>query len=78
MISIPREADASGEPIVNLCRRHGISDAAFPAWRRKFGQMSQAAVGRLRDLERGDVRLKQLVADRDLDVDVLKEYVQKK
>ena len=60
------------------CPAHGISDVTFYAWRRKFGQMSETAVKRLRDLEKDNVRLKRLLAEHDLEVDVLKEFLQKK
>ncbi len=78
IVSILREADAGDKTVVELCRRHGISDVTFYTWRRKFGQMSEAAVKRLRELEKDNVRLKRLLAERDLEVDVLKEVLQKK
>ena len=78
MVSILREADSGDKSIVDLCRRHGISDVTFYAWRRRFGQMSEAAVKRLRELEKDNVRLKRLLAERDLEVDVLKKLLQKK
>ena len=78
MVSILRQADAGDRTIAELCCTHGISDVTFYAWRRKFGQMSEAAVKRLRELEKDNVRLKRLLAQRDLEVDVLKEFLQKK
>ena len=78
MVSILREADTGDKTIVELCRAHGISDVTFYAWRRKFGQMSETAVRRLRELEKDNVRLKRLLAERDLEVDVLKEFLQKR
>ena len=78
MVSILREADSVEKTIVALCRRHGISDVTFYAWRRRFGQMSETAVKRLREMEKDNVRLKRLLAERDLEVDVLKEFLQKK
>ena len=78
MVSILREADTGDKTIVELCRVHGISDVTFYAWRRKFGPMSEPAVKRLRELEKDNVRLKRLLAERDLEVDVLKEFLKKK
>lgn len=78
MVAILREADAGGKTVVDICRMYGISDVTFYTWRRKFGQMSEAAVRRLRELEKDNVRLKRLLAERDLEVDVLKEFLQKK
>lgn len=71
MVSILREADAGDKMIVALCRRHGIRDVTFYAWRRRFGQMSEAAVKRRRELEQDNVRLQRLLAERDLEVDGL-------
>ena len=78
MVTILREADAGNKTIVDLCRTYGISDVTFYAWRRKFGQMSETAVKRWRELEKHNVRLKRLLAERDLEVDILKELIQKK
>ena len=78
MVSILREADRGGKTILDICRAHGISDVTFYAWRRKFGGMSETEVKRLRELERDNQRLKRLLAERDLEVDVLKEFLQKK
>jgi len=43
------------------------------AWRRKFGAIQTSEVKRLRDLEKENARLKRLLAERDLDIDILKE-----
>jgi putative transposase len=44
MVSILREADAGDKTIVELFRAHKTRDGTFYAWRRKFGQMSEATV----------------------------------
>ncbi len=61
MVSILREVDAGDKTVVELCRRHGISNVTFYTWRRKFGQMSEAAVWRLRELEKDNVWLQRLL-----------------
>ena len=78
IVSILKEADAGNKTVVDLCREYGISEATYYAWQRKFGQLSEAEIKRLRDLEKDNVRLKRLLAERDLEVDVLKEFLQKK
>ena len=50
----------------------------FYTWRRRFGPRSEAAVKGLRELEKDNVRLQRLLAERDLEVDGLKEFLQKK
>ena len=78
MVSILREAAAGGVTIGEVCRRHGISEPTFYLWRKKFGSMPESDVRRLRELERENQRLKKLLAERDVEIDVMKELVQKK
>ncbi len=73
-----REGSAGGETIGEVCRRHGISEPTFYVWRRKFGSMPESDVRRLKELEKETSRLKRLLAERDLEVDVMKELLQKK
>ena len=47
-------------------------------WKKKFGAMGEAEVKRLRELEKENGRLKRLLAERDLELDVVKEFLQKK
>ena len=67
MVSILREADVGGRMIVEWCRRRGISDVTFYAWRRKIGQMPKVAVKRWRGLEEtfGNVAHAQVVCRLD-------------
>jgi len=51
IIGFLREADA-GVPVVELCRRHGFTEASFYLWRNKFGGMSVSDAKRLKELER--------------------------
>ena len=77
MVHILRMGD-SGVPVVELCRQHGISEPTFYVWRRKYGSMAENEVRRLRELEKENARLKRLLAERDVEVDVMKELLQKK
>ena len=72
-----READA-GMPIVELCRRHGFSEASFYLWRNKFGGMNVSDAKRLKQLEGENARLKRLLANAMLENEVIKEALQKK
>jgi len=78
MVAILREGAAGGGTIGEVCRKHGISEPTFYVWRKKFGSMPESDVKRLRELEKENGRLKRLLAERDLEVDVMKELVQKK
>jgi len=77
IVAILQEADKGEKPIVDLCKDKGISEATFYAWRKKFGGMQTRDVQRLRELEKENARLKRLLAERDLEVDCLKEVASK-
>ena len=71
IIGFLKEADA-GMAVVELCRKHGFSDASFYTWRAKFGGMTVSDAKRLRDLEAGNPQLKKLLAESLLDAEALK------
>lgn len=77
IIAILKEAE-SGLSAVELCRKHGISDATFYKWRAKFGGMDVSEARRLKQLEEENNRLKRLVADQALDIQMLKDVLIKK
>jgi len=76
MVGILREADQ--RPTTEVAKKHGVSDQTIYAWRKRFGALEPADVKRLRQLEQENSRLKKMVADRDLEIDVLKEITRKK
>lgn len=77
IIGVLKEADA-GMKVADLCRKHGISDATFYNWRSRYGGMDVSEARRLRQLEDENQRLKRLVADQALDIQVLKDVLGKK
>ena len=76
MVKILREADAA--PVAAVAKKHGISDQTIYLWRKRFGQLEAVDVRRLRQLEQENGRLKKLVAERDLEIEVMKEMAAKK
>jgi len=76
MVKILREADAA--PVLEVAKKHGISDVTIYAWRKRFGQLEAVDVKRLRHLEQENAKLKKLVAERDLEIEVMKEIAAKK
>lgn len=78
IIRILREAETNGTSVVEVCRKHGISEQTFYRWRRKFGEMSVPEARRLRELEKENGQLKRMVADRDLEIDAMKGLLRKK
>ena len=76
MVTILREADR--RPVPEVAKRHGVSGQTIYSWRKHFGTLEPADVKRVRQLEQENGRLKKMVADRDLEIDVLQEITQKK
>ena len=62
---------------VDLCRKHGISDATFYKWRSKYGGMEVSDARKLRALEAENAKLKKLLAESVMDVSTLKEMLGK-
>lgn len=77
IISILKQAEA-GTPVVELCREHGMSSAAFYKWRAKYGGMDASLMARMKELEAENARLKKMYADVQLQNDVIKEAMKKK
>jgi len=76
MVKILREADRS--PVQEVAKKHGISDQTIYGWRKRFGQLEAVDVRRLRQLEQENSKLKKLVAERDLEIDAMREVARKK
>lgn len=78
IIRILRAAEMQQSPIRDLCRERGISEQTFYRWRNRYGGLQVDEAVRLRQLERENKRLKKLVAERDLEIEFMKEVVSKK
>ena len=76
MVGIIREADR--DPVAEVSKRHGISEQTIYTWRKRFGGFQADDVRRLRRLEAENARLKKLVVERDLEIEVMKEMAAKK
>ena len=76
MVKILREADKA--PVAEVAKKHGVSDQTIYGWRQRFGSLQPADMKRLRQLEQENARLKKLVADRDLELDVMRDINRKK
>jgi putative transposase len=76
MVKILREADKA--PVAEVAKKHGVSDVTIYAWRKRFGQLEVVDVKRLRQLEQENGRLKKLLAERVMDIEILKEVAAKK
>jgi len=71
-----REAEgkiASGSTIGEISREWGVSETTFHRWKARYGGMSSSEARRLKELEKENARLKRLLAEQALDIDILKE-----
>ncbi len=72
-----RQAE-QGTSAAEVCRKLGVSEATFYAWKKRYAGMGLAELRRVRQLEDENRRLKQVVADLTLDKQMLQEVLQKK
>lgn len=71
-----RQAE-QGTTAAEVCRKLGVSEATFYAWKKRYAGMGVAELRRVRQLEDENRRLKQVVADLTLDKQMLQEVLQK-
>ncbi len=71
IVRILQEADRS--PVAEVAKRHGVSEPSIYAWRKKFGDMGADDVRRLKALEQENNRLKKILAERDLEIEVMRQ-----
>ena len=72
------EEGRAGIKVMDLCRKHGISDATYYNWKAKYSDMTVSEAKRMRILESENTKLKRLVAEQQLDILALKDIVSKK
>jgi putative transposase len=77
ILRVLREAE-SGDTVVEICRKHGISQQTFYLWKKKYAGLGLSELRELRQLREENAKLKRLVADLSLDRHVLQEIVAKK
>ena len=76
IINILKESDAGIKP-VDLCRKYGISEGTYYNWKARYGDLTISDARRLKELEQENSRLKKLVANQALDIQMLKEVCSK-
>jgi len=78
IVAILHEAERAEKTIRDLCREYNLTETTFYRWRRIYGGMSVCEAQHLKELQKEKARLKRLLAERDLEIDALKEYLAKK
>lgn len=72
------QSQQEGRKVAEICREHGISEQTFYNWKSKYGGMTLSELQRVKELESENSRLKRIVADQQLSIDILKEINSKK
>jgi putative transposase len=77
IIKILKEQE-EGKKVDEICRVHGISNGTFYSWKTKYSGMDTQELQRLRQLESENARLKKIVANQSLEIDMIKDVLSKK
>jgi transposase-like protein len=76
IVAMLRQADVElgkGLKVPEVCKQLGISEQTYYRWRQKYGGMDPAMAKQFKEVEKENTRLKRLVADQALDLQILKE-----
>jgi putative transposase len=77
IVGILKEAE-SGRSVKELCRKHGISDAAYYNWKSKYGGLDASELKRLKELEGELSQYKRMYAELARENDALKDLIHRK
>nr|WP_274704915.1 transposase [Deinococcus geothermalis] len=78
IIKLLQDAKKGDKPVEELCRDLGCSTASYYAWKKKYGDTTADEARRLRQLEKENARLLRIVGQQRLEIDAMKEVIQKK
>lgn len=76
VVEIVRESRAHGVP--ETAKKYQVSEQSIYSWRRRFGTMETNQVSELKKAQQENAKLKKLLAERDLEIEVMKETLSKK
>ena len=78
IVAIVRESEREGVTVEQCAKKHGITPTTLFRWRKRFGGLEPNQATELRQLQAENARLKKLLVQRELDIDILKEINSKK
>jgi len=78
IVAIVRESEREGATVAQVAKKHGITETTLFRWRKRFGGLTPSQAAELRQLQHENARLKKLVAQQALDIDILKDINAKK
>ena len=76
IMRILREADR--DPVNEVAKRHGVSEQSIYGWRKRFGEFNVDEVKRLKAVEAENARLRKLLVERDLEIEIMKDVNNRK
>jgi Transposase. len=76
IVRILREADR--DPVVEVAKRHGVSEQSIYGWRKRYGEFGLDELRRFKAIEVENTRLRKLLVERDLEIEVMKEINSRK
>ena len=78
IVAMVRESEVDGVTVGQVAKKHGITQTTLFRWRKKYGGLEVSQAVELNQLQRENTRLKQVVANQALDIQILKEINAKK
>ena len=78
IVGILREAEVADANVADICAKHGISEQTFYRYKKLYGGVSDGNAVLLKQLQQENGRLRKLVVERDLEIEVMKEIAAKK
>lgn len=66
------------DSVADVAKRHGVSEQSIYGWRKRFGEFGVDEVRRLKEVEAENARLRKLLVERDLEIEVMKEVSRRK
>lgn len=78
IVRVLREVEQDGVTVIDVCKKYGVSEQSYYRWKNKYGGLDVSEARRLRQLEGENTMLKKLLAERDLEIEVMKEINSKK
>ena len=74
-----RQADVElgkGLSVKEVCRKIEVSQQTYYRWRQRYGGMSPVMIKELRVLQKENQRLRKIIADQRIDMEILKEAIE--
>ncbi len=74
-----RQADVElgkGMTVKEVCRKIEVSEQTYYRWRQKYGGMSPELIKELKALQKENARLRKIIADQRIDMEIMKEAIE--